>query len=78
MKEKLLSDFITNQYNIVKLEAVVRTFLNLIDTALLILSNENYDIKLTPTYDMKLTGIQYVTPTSRVESFLINMIQMIN
>ena len=72
MREKLLSDFITNQYNIQKLEVVVRTFLNLIDTALLILANENYDIKLTQNYDMRVTGTQYVTPNSRVESFLIS------
>lgn len=71
MKEKILSEFITNQYNIGKLENVIKIFLNLTDTAILILANEDYSIKITPSYEMKLTGNPQVSVSSRIESFLI-------
>ena len=37
MKEKLLSDFITGQFNIRKLEEITKAFLELIDTVILML-----------------------------------------
>ena len=72
MKENLLSNFITSQYNIGKLEEVIRAFLNLTETAVIILSNENYNIKITSSYEMKLSSRSKLSTTSRVESFLIS------
>lgn len=72
MKENLLSNFITNQYNIGKLEEVIRAFLNLTETAIIILSNEDYNIKITSSYEMKLSSRTKFSTTSRVESFLIS------
>ena len=60
MKEKLLSDFITGQFNIRKLEEITKAFLELIDTVILMLSDETYNIKITPTYEMKITGYSSV------------------
>ncbi len=72
MKEKILSDFITNQYDIGKLETVIKMFLNLIDAAILILTNEDYNIKITPSYEMKLSSNQFLSASSRIESFLMS------
>lgn len=72
MKEKLLSDFITGQFNIRKLEEITKAFLELIDTVILMLSDETYNIKITPTYEMKITGYSSVrNVSSKVESFVI-------
>ena len=73
MKEKLLSDFITGQFNIRKLEEITKAFLELIDTVILMLSDETYNIKITPTYEMKITGYSSVrNVSSKVESFVIH------
>lgn len=72
MNGKLLSDFITNQYDIGKLEEVTKAFLDLIDTAVLILANEDYDIKITPSYEMKIMGCKNIIVSSKVESFVIH------
>ena len=73
MKEKLLSDFITSQYNIRKLEEVTKAFLELIDTVILILADDSYNIKITPSYELKITGYSNVrNVSSKVESFIIN------
>ena len=72
MKEKILSDFITNQYDIGKLETMIKMFLNLIDAAILILTNEDYNIKITPAYEMKLSSNQFLSTSSRIESFLMS------
>lgn len=73
MREKLLSDFITNQYNIRKFEDVTKAFLELIDTVVLILSDDSYNIKITPSYEMKISGYSSVrNTTSKVESFVIH------
>lgn len=72
MKEKLLSKFITNQFNIQKLEEITRAFIELIDTVVLMLSDSTYNIKITPTYEMKVTGYSSVrNVSSKVESFVI-------
>ena len=73
MKEKLLSDFITSQYNIRKLEEVTKAFLELIDTVILILADDSYNIKITPSYELKITGYSNVrNVSSKVESFIIH------
>lgn len=73
MKEKLLSDFITSQYNIRKLEEVTKAFLELIDTVILILADDSYNIKITPSYELKITGYSNVrNVSSKVESFVIH------
>ena len=72
MREKILSNFITNQYDIKKLEEVTKIFLELIDAVILILADESYNIKITPSYELKITG--YTSSrnvTSKVESFII-------
>ena len=73
MKEKLLSDFITSQYNIRKLEEVTKAFLELIDTVILLLADDSYNIKITPSYELKITGYSNVrNVSSKVESFIIH------
>lgn len=73
MKEKLLSDFITSQYNIRKLEEVTKAFLELIDTVILILADDSYNIKITPSYELRITGYSNVrNVSSKVESFIIH------
>lgn len=73
MKEKLLSDFITSQYNIRKLEEVTKAFLELIDTVILVLADDSYNIKITPSYELKITGYSNVrNVSSKVESFIIH------
>ena len=73
MRETILSDFITSQYNIRKLEEVTKTFLELIDTVILILADDSYNIKITPSYELKITGYSSVrNVTSKVESFVIH------
>ena len=73
MRETILSDFITSQYNIRKLEEVTKTFLELIDTVILILADDNYNIKITPSYELRITGYSNVrNVTSKVESFVIH------
>jgi len=73
MREKILSNFITNQYDIKKLEEVTKTFLELIDAVILILADESYNIKITPSYELKITGYSSSrNVTSKVESFIIH------
>lgn len=42
------------------------------ETAIIILSNEDYNIKITSSYEMKLSSRTKFSTTSRVESFLIS------
>ena len=72
LREALLSNFITDQYDIGKLEEVIKVFLELIDTAVLKLADEDYYIKITQNYEMKFTGGQKSITSSKIESFLID------
>ncbi|NLL01685.1 MAG: hypothetical protein GX265_01505 [Mollicutes bacterium] len=73
MRKDFLSDFILNQFNCSKLEEVIIGFLDLIKTAQLMLSNDYYQIKITPTYEMKISGASSVRKvSSKVESLVIH------
>ena len=71
MRDVLLSNFITEQYNIGKLEELIIAFFQLIDTVELKLADEDYYIKITQKYEMRFTGSPIVINSSKVESFLI-------
>ena len=70
LREALLSNFITDQYDIGKLEEVIKVFLELIDTAVLKLADEDYYIKITQNYEMKFTGGKYAITKTDEEDFL--------
>lgn len=72
MKERILSDFIINQYDIEKMEELTIAFINLVETALIKLTDDDYDIKITPSYEMKVIGNPIISSSSKIESFLIS------
>ena len=72
-KNELLSKFIVSQYDVKKLEEIIKVFLELIETAQLILDDEGYSIKITPNYEMKIAGLGNTKPTSsKLEAFVIH------
>lgn len=69
----ILSDFIIKQFDIKKLEEIIKAFIELIETALLILDDKDYYIKITPNYSVELPGHSSVRNTSsKVEGFMIH------
>lgn len=72
MKDRILSDFIINQYDIVKLEELTEAFISLVETALIKLTDDDYDIRITQSYEMKIIGNPIVSFSSKIESFLIS------
>ena len=73
MFNKLLEQYVINQYNMKKIEDVVRIFIDLVSTSQMILANKDYYIKITPSYEMKLSGYcSVINSGSKIESFLIS------
>lgn len=72
MKERILSDFIIQQYDIEKMEELTIAFINLVETALIKLIDDDYDIKITPSYEMRVIGNPIISTSSKIESFLIS------
>lgn len=70
--ERILSDFIVNQFNVKKLEEITKAFLELVETASLILDDKDYYIRITPTYEVNFVGKSSVCNTSsKIETFMI-------
>lgn len=69
--EILLSDFIVKQFDVKKLEEIIKTFLELIETASLILDDKDYYIQITPTYGVELSGKANHNISSKIETFMI-------
>lgn len=68
----VLTDFMINQFDVKKLEEMVRAFLELVETASLILDDNDYYIRITPTYEVELAGKSNVRSTSsKIETFMI-------
>ena len=65
MRECILSNYITEQYDVDKLEEVIKVFMDLIETAMLKLANDDYYIKITPSYEMRFAGNQLIFKTSK-------------
>ncbi len=72
MRECILSNYITEQYDVDKLEEVIKVFMDLIETAMLKLANDDYYIKITPSYEMRFAGNQLIFKTSKIDSFLVD------
>jgi len=72
-RKDFLSDFIVSQFDCSKLEEVIVGFLDLIQTAQYILSDDNYQIKITSSYEMRIGGSSSVrNVSSKVESLVIH------
>lgn len=70
--EKILSNFIFKQFDIKKLEEILKAFLELVETATLMLDEKDYYIKITPTYEIEIAGKSSVrNVSSKIETFMI-------
>ena len=70
--EKILSDFIVKQFDVKKLEEMVKAFLELVETASLILDDKDYYIRITPTYEVEIAGKSSCrNVSSKIETFMI-------
>ncbi len=70
--ERVLSDFIVNQFDVKKLEEIIKAFLELVETASLILDEKDYYIRITPTYEVELAGSSSSrNVSSKIETFMI-------
>lgn len=68
----ILSDFMVKQFDVKKLEEIIEAFLELIEMATLILNDKDYYIKITPNYEIVLSGKSTVrNVSSKIESFMI-------
>lgn len=68
----VLTDFMIKQFDVKKLEEIVKAFLELVETATLILDDKDYYIRITPTYEVELAGKSSVRNTcSKIETFMI-------
>ena len=68
----ILTDFMIKQFDVKKLEEIVKAFLELVETATLILDDKDYYIRITPTYEVELVGKSSVRNTcSKIETFMI-------
>ena len=70
--ETILSDFMVKQFDVKKLEEIIKAFLELVETASLILDEKDYYIQITPTYEVEMTGGSSVrNVSSKIETFMI-------
>lgn len=70
--EKILSDFIVKQFDVKKLEEMINAFLELVETASLILDDKDYYIRITSTYEVELSGkSSNRNVSSKIETFMI-------
>lgn len=70
--ERILSDFIVNQFDVKKLEEIIKAFIELVETASLILDDNDYYIRITPTYEVELSGKSTChNVSSKIETFMI-------
>ncbi len=73
MFKKPFEKYFINQYNMKKIEELVKIFIDLVSTAQMILANKDYYIRITPSYEMRTNSYNpNMNCTSKVESFLIN------
>lgn len=71
-RECILSDFMVNQFEVKKLEEIIKAFLELIETAALILDEKDYYIRITPTYEVEVAGSSSnFNVSSKIETFMI-------
>ena len=59
----VLTDFMIKQFDVKKLEEIVKAFLELVETATLILDDKDYYIRITPAYEVELAGKSSVRNT---------------
>ena len=64
-------DYIVNQFPIDKYVEMIFAFLSLIESFEKIIDNEDYYIRITPKYELKIGSYQIPT-SSKVESFIIS------
>lgn len=70
--ETVLSDFVVSQFDVKKLEIIIKAFLELIETASLMLDDKDYYIRITPTYEVEIAGkTSSRNVSSKIESFMI-------
>ena len=67
---QFLSDFIMKQFDNRKFKEMIRVFLNIVDNFQMVIDKEEYYIKITPSYEMRVGGSRKPT-NSKIESFLI-------
>lgn len=65
-----LSNFIIKQFDVVKFKKMIKVFLSLVENFQIVLDEEEYYIKLTPSYEIRVGGASKPTH-SKVESFVI-------
>ncbi len=73
MFSKILNKYVVDQYDMRKIEEVVRIFIDLVSTSQMILANKDYYIRITPSYEMRTNSYNSIMNcSSKIESFLIN------
>lgn len=70
-RSEFMCDFVVNQFPIDKFKEMIFAYLDLIESFESILSDDNYYIRITPKYELKL-GATRMPTSSKIESFIIN------
>ena len=68
-RTQYLSDFIIKQFDVKKFKKMIKAFLNLIDNFQLMIDSEEYQIKFTSNYEIRVGGNKKPT-SSKIESFI--------
>ncbi len=73
MFNKIYDRYTINQYDMKKIERLVKIFIDLVTSAQMLLANKDYYIRITPNYEMRTNGYNpAMNHSSKIESFLIS------
>jgi ArpU family phage transcriptional regulator len=67
---EFMTDYVTNQFPIVKFKEMIFAYLNIVELFQVMLNDKDYYIRITPTYELRTSSGKLPT-NSKIESFVI-------